>query len=106
MTLWWSSGTLHPGISPRTFRAWTREHNGRVRRDGQGVRLITTDLPVHAFWLNPVEPIIKHTKDRVLPCRQFASKIEQQASIDRYWLHRNLQRATVPKLHDLFMVLH
>ena len=83
-----------------------REHNKEVCRTGAGTRFAPVRLPVHAFWLNPVEPIIKHTKQRALPCRQFEGPEEQKTALDRHWLHRNLHQASVPGSEDLFSFLH
>jgi len=99
----WDCASWHKA---KDLRSFAREHNGRVRRERQGVRLVVTTLPVHAFWMNPVEAIIKHTKAKVLPCRQFDSRSDQQRNIDTFWLHRNLRCACVPKPEHIITLLH
>jgi DDE superfamily endonuclease len=83
-----------------------RAHNRQVDRQGHGVKLVPVVTPVHAFWLNRVEPILGHAKRKVLPCRQFTTPLEQQAALDRHWLHRNLRCARAPSPEDLIADLH
>lgn len=99
----WDAATWH---TAHELLGWIRAHNRQVQQQGAGVKIVPVCQPVHAFWLNPVDAIIRHTKGRVLPCRQFASQTAQRAALDRYWLQRNLRRARAPKPEDLFAVLH
>ncbi|MBI3912523.1 MAG: hypothetical protein HY320_16510 [Armatimonadetes bacterium] len=85
---------------------WIREQNRQVDREGRGVKRVPVELPKGAFWLNRVDAIIRQTKGRVLPCRQFASQQEQRTALDRHWLRRNLRRARAPKPEDFFVHLH
>lgn len=55
-------------------------------RRGEGVKIVPVSLPVHAFWVNRVEAVIGQAKQRVLPCRQFASPEEQRGALDPLWL--------------------
>jgi hypothetical protein len=103
LVLVWDLASWH---TSRDLRHWIRSHNRRVRRLGQGVKLVPVTLPVHAFWLNPVEAHIGHAKRRVLPCRQFAAPLDQQQALDRHWLHRNLNCAHAPSPETLIPVLH
>jgi hypothetical protein len=86
--------------------AWVREHNRQVDREGTGVKLVPVELPKGAFWLNRVDAIIRQTKGRVLPCRQFANQQEQRRALDRHWLQRNLRSAHAPRPEQLFDHLH
>jgi DDE superfamily endonuclease len=99
----WDPATWHRA---RELRGWIRAHNRAVERDGVGVKLVPVELPKGAFWLNRVDAIIRQTKGRVLPCRQFASQEEQRTVLDRHWLHRNLREAHVPRLEQFFVHLH
>jgi hypothetical protein len=99
----WDQASWH---TSRALMAWVRSHNQRVQRLGTGVKLVPVCLPVHAFWLNPVEAHIGHAKGRVLPCRQFAVPLEQQRALDRHWLHRNLRCAHAPSPETLISVPH
>ena len=47
-------------------RDWLRIHNRQVKREGQGVRLITCLLPSQSPWLNAMEPTWVHGKRRVV----------------------------------------
>lgn len=88
------------------LRAWIGAQNRQVRRTGVGVILVPVELPKGAFWLNRVDAIIRQTKGRVLPCRQFVNQEEQRRALDRHWLHRNLDCARAPKPEDFFVHLH
>lgn len=99
----WDAASWHVS---RKVRQAIRDHNRAVIRTGSGVRIVPVVLPVHAFWLNPVEAIIGFTKRTALPCRQFETLHDQQAAIDRVVLHRNLRKAHVPKVEDLLADLH
>jgi DDE superfamily endonuclease len=103
LVLAWDPASWH---TSRDLMNWVRGHNRLVRELGRGVRIVPVTTPVHAFWLNPVEPLIGHAKRRVLPCRQFPDQTEQQAALDRHWLHRNLLHARAPKPEDFIAHLH
>jgi hypothetical protein len=90
----------------KQVRQAIREHNQGVNRARAGVKIVPVVLPVHAFWLNPVEAIIGFTKRMALPCRQFETLEQQCETIDRVLLHRNLRKARVPKVEDLLTDLH
>jgi hypothetical protein len=103
LVLVWDPASWHVA---HDLTAAIRAHNQQVDREGQGVKIVPVTTPVQAFWLNRAEPLIGQAKKKVLPCRQFASPIEQQASLDRHWLHRNLRWAKVPSPEDLIAVLN
>ncbi len=86
----WDPATWHLG---KDLLGWVRAHNRTVQRQGTGTKLVPVPLPKGAFWLNPVDALIKHAKGRVLPCRQFPDPTAQRAALDRHWLHRNLRHA-------------
>jgi transposase len=62
LLLVWDNASWH-GSSP--VRAWLREHNQRVQREG-GVRLVPCFLPSKSPWLNPIEPTWVHAKRRIV----------------------------------------
>lgn len=99
----WDPAPWHLG---RELRGWIRAHNRQVKRTGKGTRVLLVVLPKGAFWLNPVDALIKHAKGRVLPCRQFANQQDQRQALDRHWLHRNLQQAIISKPEILSVPLH
>jgi DDE superfamily endonuclease len=85
---------------------WIRTHNRQVQRSGRGVKLVPVELPKGAFGLNRVDAIIRQTKGKVLPCRQFSDQEAQRRALDRHWLHRNLHCAHAPKPEDFLVHLH
>jgi hypothetical protein len=103
LILVWDQASWHVA---RDLMSWVRHHNRQVERQGHGCKLVPVTIPVHAFWLNPVEAFIGHAKGRVLPCRQFGSEEQQKAALDRHWLHRNLLYAQVPDPLSVNAVLH
>jgi DDE superfamily endonuclease len=103
LVLVWDPASWHKA---KDLLAWFRAHNQQVEREGKGCKIVPVQTPVHAFWLNPVEPIIGHTKRKVLPCRQFGRPEAQQGAVDRYWLHRNLRHARAPSPEDFIAALH
>jgi len=84
----WDPASWHLG---RHLLGWVRAHNRQVDRQGHGTKIVPVPLPKGAFWLNPVDALIKHAKGRVLPCRQFENQEAQRLALDRHWLQRNLR---------------
>jgi len=77
LLLAWDNAGWH---SSTEVRAWLRDHNRRVKREGVGVRLVVCQLPVKSPWLNPIEPKWVHGKrraaepDRLLTARETAAR--------------------------------
>jgi len=46
-------------------RRWIHEHNQRVKRTGEGTRLLVVFLPKRSPWLNPIEAKWLHAKRKV-----------------------------------------
>jgi hypothetical protein len=63
LLLVWDNAGWH--IS-QEVRDWLRAHNGKVKQEGQGVRLISCRLPSQSPWLNAMEPKWGHGKRRVV----------------------------------------
>jgi len=61
LLLVWDNAAWHVS---REVRAWLRDHNRRVKREGRGVRIVACRLPVKSPWLNPIEPKWVHGKRR------------------------------------------
>ena len=70
LVLVWDNASWHVSGA---VRAWLREHNQRVHRDG-GVRIIPCFLPSKSPWLNPIEPKWVHGKRRVARARPAADR--------------------------------
>jgi len=61
LALIWDNAPWHLS---REVRAWIRDHNRQVKRDG-GCRLLVCRLPSRSPWLNPIEPRWAHGKRAV-----------------------------------------
>lgn len=71
LVLIWDNASWHVSAA---VRAWLREHNQRVQRDG-GVRIIPCWLPKQSPWLNPIEPKWMHAKRRIVePARLLTAR--------------------------------
>lgn len=74
----WDNASWHYSKKVRT---WIREHNGAVKQEGKGVRILPFFLPTKSPWLNPIEPKWIHGKrnvveaDRLLSARQLAERV-------------------------------
>jgi len=77
LLLVWDNAAWHVS---REVRAWLRDHNRRVKREGRGVRIVACRLPVKSPWLNPIEPKWVHGKRRVAdPARLLtAAELEER----------------------------
>jgi transposase len=77
----WDNASWH--VSKRV-RAWIRAHNHRVKREGQGVRILPCYLPVKSPWLNPIEPQWVHGKRAIV---EPARLLSAQEVADRVCAH-------------------
>jgi transposase len=63
LLLVWDNAAWHVS---KEVRAWLRDHNRTVKREGTGVRIVACRLPVRSPWLNPIEPKWVHGKRRAI----------------------------------------
>jgi transposase len=63
LVLVWDNASWHRS---QAVRQWLRDHNQRVKRAGQGIRIVTCPLPVKSPWLNPLEAHWVHGKRAVV----------------------------------------
>jgi len=63
LLLIWDNASWH--IS-KEVRRWLGRHNRRVKRSGEGVRVVSCLLPKQSPWLNAIEPKWVHGKRRVV----------------------------------------
>jgi transposase len=63
LLLVWDNASWHVSQPVRT---WLRTHNRTVKQTGQGVRIVSCLLPTKSPWLNPIEPVWRHGKRRVV----------------------------------------
>ena len=78
LLLVWDNASWHLS---QEVKGWIKEHNRRVKGDGQGVRILPCPLPTKSPWLNPIEPRWIHAKrrvaeaDRLLSGRELAQRV-------------------------------
>jgi hypothetical protein len=63
LLLVWDNASWH---GSQAVRQWLREHNRQVKRQGQGVRIVSCPLPSKSPWLNPLEAPGVHGKRAVV----------------------------------------
>ena len=96
LLLVWDNASWH--ISQRV-RAWIKEHNRRVKREG-GVRLLVCRLPSKSPWLNPIEPKWVHGKRAIVEPDQVLTAREVETRACDYYgctQHEHLQQTDPPK---------
>jgi transposase len=73
LLLVWDTASWHVSAH---VRAWIRDHNRRVKRDGRGVRILACYLPIKSPWLNPIEPKWVHGKRRIVEPDRLLTALE------------------------------
>jgi hypothetical protein len=63
LLLVWDNTSWHRS---QAVRLWIREHNQQVKREGQGIRIVSCSLPIKSPWLNPLEAHWVHGKRAVV----------------------------------------
>ena len=63
LVLIWDNASWH--IS-KEVRRWLGEYNRRVKKSGEGVRIVSCLLPKQSPWLNSIEPKWVHGKRKVV----------------------------------------
>jgi hypothetical protein len=63
LLLVWDNASWHRS---QAVRQWLREHNQQVKREGQGIRIVSCPLPIKSPWLNPLEAYWVHGKRAVV----------------------------------------
>ncbi len=72
LLMFWDHATWHKS---QKVRSWLHQHNQRVKRTGEGTRLLAVLLPKKSPWLNPIEARWVHAKRKVLePERKLSAK--------------------------------
>ena len=59
----WDNAAWH---CSQAVRQWLRAHNPHVKREGQGIRIVSCPLPSKSPWLNPLEAHWVHGKRAVV----------------------------------------
>ena len=63
LLLVWDNASWHRS---QAVRQWLRAHNQQVKREGQGIRIVSCPLPIKSPWLNPLEAHWVHGKRAVV----------------------------------------
>lgn len=90
----WDNAPWH--IS-REVRAWIREHNQEVKREGKGVRLLACYLPIKSPWLNPIEPCWVHAKRKIVEPDQLLSAQELADRVCAHFHCAHDRHLTIPE---------
>ena len=83
LLLIWDNASWH---TSGQVRRWLLAHNRRVKRTGEGVRIISCFLPTKSPWLNSIEPYWLHAKRKVAESNRLLSTSELK---DRVCHHFN-----------------
>jgi DDE superfamily endonuclease len=70
----------------QAVRSGLRAHHQRVKRTGQGRRMVSCWLPVKSPWLNPIEPPWVHGKRAVAEAERLLSAAELEARVYAYYM--------------------
>jgi hypothetical protein len=71
LLLVWDNASWH--IS-HLVKDWIHRHNGQVKHERKGVRIVPCPLPVKSPWLNPIEPRWLHAQRHIVePARLLAA---------------------------------
>lgn len=76
----WDNASWHMS---QEVRAWIRQHNQQVKRDG-GVRLLTCRLPLKSPWRNPIEPHWVHSKRAIVAPERLLTAAEVMSRVYTY----------------------
>ncbi len=94
LVLVWDNASWHVSTQ---VRAWIRDHNRQVRREGQGVRIVVCRLPVKAPWLNPIEPKWVHGKRAVVEPARLLTAAELEDRVCAYYQCDQLDHLVIPQ---------
>jgi hypothetical protein len=82
LVLVWDKASWHRS---QAVRQWLRDHNQRVKRAGQGLRIVTCPLPVKSPWLNPLEAHWVHGKRAVVEPTRLLTAAELVERVNAYF---------------------
>jgi transposase len=82
LLLIWDNASWHRS---QAVRHWIRQHNQRVKRGAEGVRVVVCPLPSKSPWLNPIEPKWVHGKRAVSEADRLLSAAELEERVYAYY---------------------
>ena len=94
LLLIWDNASWHRS---QAVRHWIRQHNQRVKRGAEGVRLVVCHLPSKSPWLNPIEPKWIHGKRAVSEPDRLLSANELEARVYTYYGCARERHLIMPK---------
>jgi transposase len=94
LLLIWDNASWHRS---QAVRHWIRQHNQRVKRGAEGVRLVVCPLPSKSPWLNPIEPKWVHGKRAVSEPDRLLSAAELEARVYAYYGCEHETHLIMPK---------
>jgi hypothetical protein len=90
----WDNASWH--IS-REVRRWLGKHNREVKKDGEGVRIVSCLLPKRSPWLNAIEPKWIHGKRKVVEADGLLGAYELAERVCRVFDCPHYEHLTVPQ---------
>src|ERR1700704_130783 len=94
LLLIWDNASWHRS---QAVRRWLRQHNQRVKRGAEGVRIVVCHLPSKSPWLNPIEPKWVHGKRAVSEPDRRLSAAELEARVYAYYGCEHETHLVMPK---------
>jgi transposase len=94
LLLIWDNASWHRS---QAVRHWIRQHNQRVKRGAEGVRVVVCPLPSKSPWLNPIEPTWVHGKRAVSEADRLWSAAELEERVYAYYDCEGEAHLVMPK---------
>lgn len=94
LLLVWDNASWHRS---HAVRHWLREHNQRVKREGQGIRIVNCPLPVKSPWLNPLEAHWVHGKRAVVEPARLLTAAELMERVHTHFGCLHEEPLTIPQ---------
>ena len=95
LLLIWDNASWHKS---QEVEQWLGEHNQQVKKDRQGVRIVSCLLPKKSPWLNPIEPHWVHGKRQIVEPDKLLSPQEVVSRVYGYFGLPNQGYLTIPDL--------
>ena len=94
LVLIWDNASWH--IS-KEVRRWLGKHNRRVKRSGEGVRIISCLLPKQSPWLNAIEPKWVHSKRKVVEPEDLLGAYELADRVCKVFRCPHYEHQSIPR---------
>ena len=94
LVLIWDNASWH--IS-KEVRRWLGQHNRRVKKSGEGVRIVSCLLPKQSPWLNAIEPKWVHGKRKVVELEGVLGAYELAERVCRVFGCPHYEHLSIPQ---------